>query len=91
MVLLFPSLVKFKSEEDREFFKPRCHMFYRERCISVPDGLPKWSGMQDQSDLIEDTPKEAVQAYERKKLKEKEERAKEKEKENRDGDGEKKE
>lgn len=49
-------------------------MFYKERVIDVPDGLPKWSGMKDKSDLIEDSPKEDIKAYERKQLKEKKER-----------------
>ncbi|TID22799.1 Glutathione-dependent formaldehyde-activating family GFA [Venturia nashicola] len=73
MVLLFPSLVHFKSEEEKEHFKPKCHMFYKERVINIPDGLPKWSGMKDKSELIEDSPEEDVKEYERKKLKEKKE------------------
>lgn len=76
MVLLFPSLIHFKSKEDREFFKPRCHMFYKDRVVNVPDGLPKWSGMMDESELIEDTPENDVKEYERKQLKEKVERQK---------------
>jgi len=79
MVLLFPSLIHFKNEADKELFKPKCHMFYKERVVDVPDGLPKWSGMKDESDLIEDSSKEAVQEYERQKLKEKEERLKQQE------------
>jgi hypothetical protein len=78
MVLLFPSLIHFKNQEDKEFFKPKCHMFYRERVIDIPDGLPKWSGMKDKSELVEDSPEEAVKEYERRKLKEKEEGQKEK-------------
>ncbi|RDI84461.1 hypothetical protein Vi05172_g5728 [Venturia inaequalis] len=74
MVLLFPSLIHFKTEKDKEHFKPRCHMFYKERVIDVPDGLPKWSGMKDKSDLIEDSPEEDVKEYERKVSKEKKER-----------------
>ncbi len=38
----------------------RCHMFYSKRLVDIPDGLPKWSGMQNQSDLIEDSPAEAI-------------------------------
>lgn len=45
MILLFPSLVDFKNKEDREKFRPRLHMFYGERVVDVPDGLPKWTGM----------------------------------------------
>ncbi|KAK8164658.1 Mss4-like protein [Phyllosticta citrichinensis] len=33
MILLFPSLIHFKTVEDRLNFKPRCHMFYNQRVI----------------------------------------------------------
>ncbi len=46
MILLFPSLIKFKTKEDKEKFNPTCHMFYTERVVDIKDGLPKWSGMQ---------------------------------------------
>lgn len=44
MVLIFPSLVHLKTKEAKEAFKPRCHIFYSQRVVDVPDGLPKWSG-----------------------------------------------
>lgn len=47
MVLLFPSLIHFKSDEDKTKFKPRLHMFYGQRVIDIPDGLPKWSGLSN--------------------------------------------
>ena len=53
----------------------RCHMFYGQRVIDVPDGLPKWSGLSDSSDLIEDSPQEAIDEYKKKK-EEKEEKEK---------------
>jgi hypothetical protein len=31
-------------------------MFYEKRLMDIPDGLPKWSGMQGESELIEDSP-----------------------------------
>ena len=37
----------------------RCHIFYSHRVVDIPDGKPKWSGMNDQSDLIEDSPSDA--------------------------------
>lgn len=80
MVLLFPSLIHFKTEKDKEGFRPRCHMFYKERVIDVPDGLPKWSGMKEDSELIEDSPQEVVQEYERKKLRDTKEEEEEKKK-----------
>jgi hypothetical protein len=33
-------------------------MFYGNRVVDIPDGKPKWSGLNDQSDLIEDSPPE---------------------------------
>lgn len=55
-------------------------MFYGERAIDIPDGLPKWSGMKDKSDLIEDSPEEAKEEYEKKKAEEEKEEKEEKEK-----------
>jgi hypothetical protein len=43
----------------------RCHMFYEKRVVDIPDGLPKWSGMQGKSDLIEDSPAEDVKKRKR--------------------------
>jgi hypothetical protein len=42
-------------------------MFYGQRCIDIPDGLPKWSGLNDESDLIEDSPPEMVKELNRKR------------------------
>jgi len=40
-------------------------MFYEQRVVDIPDGLPKWSGMQNKSELIEDSPSEAVKKRKR--------------------------
>lgn len=32
----------------------RCHIFYEARMIDIPDGLPKWSGMDNDSDRLDD-------------------------------------
>ena len=73
MILLFPSLVKI-NKEDLHKWSPRCHMFYGERVIDVPDGIPKWTGLNQTSDLIEDSPPELVQKISRDREKEREER-----------------
>ncbi|KZV68838.1 hypothetical protein PENSPDRAFT_581773 [Peniophora sp. CONT] len=73
MVLIFPSLVHLKTKEAKEAFKPRCHIFYSQRVVDVPDGLPKWSELNEKSDLIEDSPVEAVREYQRKVEREKRE------------------
>lgn len=31
-----------------------CHIFYEKRMMDIEDGLPKWSGMNDKSDLLDD-------------------------------------
>ncbi|KAK0935994.1 hypothetical protein LTR29_012455 [Friedmanniomyces endolithicus] len=67
MILLFPSLVHLKTDEAKAKFKPRLHMFYEQRVMDIPDGLPKWSGINDDSDLIEDSPPEEVKENERKR------------------------
>lgn len=35
--------------------KHRCHIFYSQRVIDVKDGLPKWDGMNEKSELIGET------------------------------------
>ena len=40
-------------------------MFYEQRLVDIPDGLPKWSGMSGTSDLIDDSPPEAVKKRKR--------------------------
>jgi hypothetical protein len=77
MILLFPSLVHLKTAEDKAYFKPRCHMFYGQRVMDIPDGLPKWSGLSGESDLIEDSPKEKIVELERKREEEREKKLKE--------------
>ena len=92
MILLFPSLVHLKNDEDKANFKPRyaviqarvpdhranilfrCHMFYGQRVMDIPDGLPNWSGLNDSSDLIEDSPPELIREHERKREQERQER-----------------
>ena len=79
MILLFPTLINFKSPEDRKNFDPRqavqcslqtaqqiaangfcasCHMFYTRRILDINDGKPKWSGINNESELIEDSPEQ---------------------------------
>ncbi|PMD37603.1 hypothetical protein L207DRAFT_545837 [Hyaloscypha variabilis F] len=65
MILLFPGMIKWKSVEERKKFMPSCHMFYEQRVVDIPDGLPKWSGMSGKSDLIADSPAEDVKKRKR--------------------------
>lgn len=49
-------------------------MFYTQRVMTIPDGLPKWTGINDNSDLIEDSPPEQIVELERKRKREQEEK-----------------
>jgi len=76
MILLFPTLIKFEGKrEDMEKFAPSCHMFYPHRVVDIPDGKPKWSGLQNQSELIEDSPKDLKRKREEEIRKEKSEKS----------------
>lgn len=35
-----------------------CHMFYTRRILDINDGKPKWSEINNQSELIEDSPEQ---------------------------------
>lgn len=32
-----------------------CHIFYSNRAVDVPDGLPKWMGHKDTSEVMPET------------------------------------
>lgn len=51
-------------------------MFYGQRVVDVPDGLPKWSGLNEESDLIEDSPPEMVRKTERNREMKRQEKSK---------------
>ena len=44
-------------------------MFYPRRVVDIPDGLPKWTGLNNSSELCEDSPPELVRELERKRIK----------------------
>lgn len=45
-------------------------MFYTRRVVDIPDGKPKWTGLNEKSELIEDSPAEMKAEAEKKKEKE---------------------
>jgi len=49
-------------------------MFYGQRVMDIPDGLPKWTGIDNESELIEDSPPEQVRELQRKREKERNEK-----------------
>ncbi|KAK6581779.1 hypothetical protein PZA11_005476 [Diplocarpon coronariae] len=75
MILLFPGGLD--DAAVGRAWGAECHMFYADRAVDINDGLPKWAGMQGQSDLIADSPAEAVKK--RKREVEEEESAKKRE------------
>ncbi|KAK6852363.1 hypothetical protein PG995_010914 [Apiospora arundinis] len=58
MVLLFPTLIKFTGKKERDLFSPKCHIFYSQRVVDIPDGQPKWEGLdgEGKSKLLDDLP-----------------------------------
>jgi hypothetical protein len=32
----------------------RCHIFYPQRVVDIPDGKPKWSGLDEKSELMDE-------------------------------------
>ncbi|KAI5865662.1 Mss4-like protein [Durotheca rogersii] len=57
MALVFPGLVDFgpgDPERARSVFEPRCHIFYSQRVIDIPDGKPKWAGLDGESELMDE-------------------------------------
>ncbi|KAL4805045.1 Mss4-like protein [Aspergillus unguis] len=57
--LLFPELIDCQAsgvDRDtwRKTFENKMHIFYGGRAIDVPDGKPKWDGLDEQSDALDD-------------------------------------
>jgi hypothetical protein len=55
-------------------------MFYNERVMDIPDGLPKWTKINEgeDSELVEDSPPEDIRKLERQRSKEQKERTEKK-------------
>ena len=51
MILLFPTLLQL-DEEAKKKFMPSCHMFYPRRVVDVADNLTKWSGINNESEIV---------------------------------------
>ncbi|KAJ4409205.1 hypothetical protein N0V82_009520 [Gnomoniopsis sp. IMI 355080] len=56
MILLFPTLIEgINTPKGRKAFEAKCHMFYPQRVVDFKDdGIPKFAGLEDQSDLLDD-------------------------------------
>ncbi|KAJ5290592.1 cyclin-like protein [Penicillium atrosanguineum] len=62
MCLIFPQLIDFSHspEEQRErisTFLPSCHIFYELRLRDIHDGIPKWKGIDEESEHLDDSGK----------------------------------
>ena len=63
--LLFVICFLFSGHHTNSPYLFRCHMFYPRRVIDINDGKPKWSGINDDSELIADSPADAVKKRKR--------------------------
>lgn len=52
MIMAYPSSFNFPDGHVPASFAPSCHIFYKEAIIEVDDGVPKWSGHKDLSELM---------------------------------------
>lgn len=50
--------------------RSRCHIFYSQRVVDIPDGKPKWTKMDEKSELIDEVgdTKEAESVVSKRKL-----------------------
>ncbi|CAG8092918.1 unnamed protein product [Penicillium nalgiovense] len=56
--LIFPELISVEGSHDeqkhrREAFYPKCHIFYKQRLVDILDDLPKWSEMDEESEILD--------------------------------------
>ncbi|KAK9770418.1 hypothetical protein AB5N19_11447 [Seiridium cardinale] len=54
MVLMFPAIINFKDEAAKKSFEPTMHIFYSRRVLDIKDGKPKWTELDEQSELMKD-------------------------------------
>ncbi|CAO1614370.1 unnamed protein product [Jaminaea pallidilutea] len=52
MVMAYPSSFQFKDGHVPPAFAPSAHIFYGESIVEVDDGVPKWSGHKDHSEIL---------------------------------------
>lgn len=86
MILLFPTLIDWENDEDRKNFEVSCHMFYPRRIVDVPDGKPKWSGINESSELVGEGVEPEAAVHKHKKAKKEQDAGNE---ENHESEGEK--
>ncbi|KAH6604498.1 hypothetical protein Trco_006205 [Trichoderma cornu-damae] len=55
MALLFPTLLLFPNAAQRKNFDVQCHIFYPQRVLDLPDGKPKWAGLDNKGNRVDET------------------------------------
>jgi hypothetical protein len=56
-------------------------MFYSQRVVDIPDGKPKWTGLNKESELMADSPPEAYEQLKKQRAEQKEQQAQKEQKE----------
>ncbi|KAM5538482.1 hypothetical protein V8D89_007815 [Ganoderma adspersum] len=51
-VLAYPSAFEFPGSKVPASFRPTAHIFYSQRVMDIPDGVPKWSRHKNESALL---------------------------------------
>ncbi|KAL2206824.1 hypothetical protein CC79DRAFT_908010 [Sarocladium strictum] len=53
MCLLFPTVLRMDRAELTKNFYPDMHIFYEQRVVDIPDGKPKWAGLDEKSEQLD--------------------------------------
>jgi len=62
MVLMFPGIIKFEDPQHKKWFDPTCHIFYSQRVVDIPDGKPKYKGLDKESELMDDVHPDEIES-----------------------------
>ncbi|OSX58734.1 hypothetical protein POSPLADRAFT_1151301 [Postia placenta MAD-698-R-SB12] len=57
-VLAYPSSFRFPEHKVPFNFQPTAHIFYSQRVMEIPDGIPKWAGHRGESELLQELTEE---------------------------------
>lgn len=57
-VLAYPSSFRFPEHKVPLDFQPTAHIFYSQRVMEIPDGIPKWAGHRGESELLQELTEE---------------------------------
>ncbi len=60
-------------------------MFYSQRVVDIPDGKPKWTGLNNESELMADTPPEAYEQLKKRRAEQQEQKEQKEQKKQKEG------